>query len=29
VRTKQFLDKHLRGKPATIAEDPLPAALPQ
>jgi len=28
VRTKQFLDKHLRGKPATIAEDPLPAALP-
>ena len=26
VRTKQFLDKHLRGKDATIAETPLPAA---
>jgi acetyl esterase/lipase len=26
VRTKQFLDKHLRGKDATISEDPVPAA---
>jgi dipeptidyl aminopeptidase/acylaminoacyl peptidase len=26
VRTLQFLDKHLRGKPATISEEPIPAA---
>ena len=26
VRTKQFLDKHLRGRPATISEEPIPAA---
>jgi acetyl esterase/lipase len=25
VRTKQFLDKHLRGKDAKISEEPLPA----
>ena len=26
VRTKQFLDKHLRGKDATISEEPIAAA---
>ena len=26
VRTKQFLDKHLRGRDATISEEPIPAA---
>ena len=26
TRTKQFLDKYLRGRPATISEEPVPAA---
>jgi hypothetical protein len=25
VRTKQFLDKHLRGRDAAISEEPIPA----